>query len=123
VPGDGAADTDGMTSPYVAIPAQSLPRPAAWRIAVVVLACLAAPPAAAVAAFVAAIVWSGCFISCDAGGGDHLAGAGLWLLAGALLVLGPVLAWLLLRSGRAVVAAVGGVIATLLTGALRVGVN
>jgi hypothetical protein len=111
-----------MTSPYVTIPSRPAARPAAWRVVLVVLACLAAPPAAAVAAFVAVIVWSGCFISCDAGGGDHLAGAALWLLAVALLVLGPVLAWLLLRSGRAVLAAVGGVVATLLTGALLVGI-
>ena len=112
-----------MTSPYVTIPAQAAARPAAWRVVLVVLACLLAPPAAAVAAFVAAIVWSGCFIGCDPGGGDHLAGGGLWLLAVVLLVLGPVLAWLLLRSGRAVLAAIGGVVATLLTGALLIGVN
>ena len=111
-----------MTSPYVTTPRQAAARPTTWRVVLVVLACLAGPPAAVVAAFAAVIVWTGCFLSCDAGGGDHLAGGALGLLAGALLVLGPVLAWLLVRSGRAVVAAIGGVVATLLTGALLVGI-
>jgi hypothetical protein len=110
-----------MTSPYVASPTPQ--HQEAWRIVLVVLACLGAPPAAAVAGFVAAIVWSGCFIECTGSSGDHLAGGALFLLTLALLLLGPALAWLLLRRWSAVALAAGGVVATLVTGSVLIGLN
>ena len=93
------------TAPASAVPAPtaSAPRPrrTGWRIAVVALATAIACPAAALAAFAATITWSGCFFSCSATP-DHLGGGLLGLLAMFLLLAGPILAWLLFRSGRAV---------------------
>ena len=70
-----------------------------------VLASVFGPPAAAVAAFVGLIVWSDCFLSCG-GGPDHVRGGLLFVLAGALLLAGPVLAATLVRKGAWVAAAV-----------------
>jgi hypothetical protein len=106
-----------MTSPYV-VPAR---RSAPWRIVLVALTCVASAPVAAFTAFWATVEWTGCFIECTDGGGNHASGGLLWLATAALLASGPALAWLLLRSGRAVGASVGGVVATLLTGALLMG--
>jgi low affinity Fe/Cu permease len=71
-----------------------------------VLASVFGPPAAAVVAFLAAITWSGCFIECSQPVGDHTGGGLLWLLAIALLLLGPVLAASMVRKLTWVVAAV-----------------
>ena len=106
-----------MTSPYVDAP----PRTQPWRLVLVALACVLSPLPAAVAGWIGLIIWSGCFIECDPGSGDHLAGGGLFLLAAGLLLLGPALAWVLLRSGRAVLAAVGGVFGILLLSGLILG--
>jgi len=106
-----------MTSPYVTSPNRTEP----WRVVLVALACVLAPPPAVVAAFAAAIVWSGCFIECTGDSGDHLTGGALGLLAVALLLLGPGLAWLLLRRWTAVALAAGGVVALLVTGAAIIG--
>ena len=89
-----------------------------WRVVLVVLACVAAPPAAAVVGFIGAIVWSGCLMACPGESGNTLSGAALLLLALALLLLGPALAWLLMRRWAAVALAAAGVLATLLTGGL-----
>ena len=63
-----------------------------------VLASVVGPPAAAFAAFVAAITWSGCFIECSSyDDGDRTTGALLGLLAVALLLAAPVLAATLVR--------------------------
>lgn len=62
------------------------------RVVLALVLVLAGVLAAAVTAFFAAITWSGCFLSCEPGGGDELAGGLLGLLAVALLVAGPVLA-------------------------------
>jgi hypothetical protein len=51
---------------------------------------------ALIAGFVAMVMWSGCFISCT--GENHAAGAGLALLALALLAAGPALVAALYRS-------------------------
>ncbi len=110
-----------MTSPYVAVPTPRHLQP--WRIVLVVLACIASVPAAVIAAFAAAIVWSGCFIECTEDSGDHLTGGALWLLTAALFLLGPALAGLLLRRWAAVALAAGGVVAVLVTGAVIVGAN
>ncbi|MFN2539015.1 MAG: hypothetical protein ABR549_12840 [Mycobacteriales bacterium] len=69
-----------------------------------VLASVVGPPAAAVAAFVAAIVWSDCFIECS-GDPDHLGGGLLFALAAVLLLAGPALAATLVRRGSWVLAA------------------
>ena len=106
-----------MTSPYVTSPSRTEP----WRVVLVALACVLTPLPAAVAAFAAAIVWSGCFLECTDESGDHLTGGALGLLAVALLLLGPALAWLLLRRWTAVALAAGGVVALLVTGAAIVG--
>lgn len=108
-----------MTSPYV-VPAH---RPAPWRIVLVALTCVASVPLAAFTAFWALVEWTGCFIECTRGGGNHASGGLLWLTAAALLASGPTMAWLLLRRVRAVAAAAAGVLATLLTGALLIGVT
>ncbi len=79
-------------------------RPAIWRIVLTVVVAVVAPPAAAVLGFVAVVTWSGCFISCT--GADHTGGFLLGLLALSLLAAGPVLAWVLLRSGRWVAVAI-----------------
>ena len=71
-------------------------RPAPWRTVLVVLVAGVGAPGAAVAAFAAAVVWSGCFIGCS-GGGDHLAGGLLGLLALGLLAAGPGVGWWLRR--------------------------
>ena len=71
-----------------------------WRWFVVGLACVVGTPAAAVAAVVGAIVWSGCFLSCSEG--NPLAGGLLVLLGVALLLSAPVLAGWLLRRWTAV---------------------
>jgi low affinity Fe/Cu permease len=70
-----------------------------------VLASVFGPPAAAVAAFVGIIVWSDCFIGCS-GSPDHLRGGLLFVLAGVLLLAGPVLAATLVRKGTWIAAAV-----------------
>ena len=110
-----------MTSPYVTSPTPRHQEP--WRIVLVVLACVLAPPPAVVAAFVAAIAWSGCFIECSTPDPDYAWGGGLGVLALALLLLGPALAGLLLRTWAAVGLAVCGVVATLVTGAVIIGLN
>ena len=71
-------------------------------------------PAALVAAFAAAVTWSGCFISCT--GPDHVAGALLWLLVVAILSAGPALAAGVLRTRKAVIvtAILPGLVATAL---------
>ena len=76
-----------------------------WRKAVPLVVAAVGTPAAGVTALFAAIVYSGCFLSCT--GGDHTSGALLWLLAGAFLLAGPVSAALLTRSWRWPLAAVG----------------
>ena len=70
-----------------------------------VLASVFGPPAAAVVGFLGLIVYSDCFIECS-GHPDHLGGALLLTLAGALLLLAPVLAALLVRKGSWVAAAI-----------------
>jgi hypothetical protein len=110
-----------MTSPYVTSPRPRHQEP--WRIVLVVLFCVAAPPAAAVVGFIGAIVWSGCLMECTGDSGNTLSGAALLLLALALLLFGPALAWLLLRRWTAVALAAAGVVATLATGALLIGAN
>jgi low affinity Fe/Cu permease len=104
-----------MTSPYVRT------RPATWRLLLVALTSVAGAPAGVVGAWIAAVVWSGCFIECS--GGDHLQGGALWLLAIALLLAGPVLAWLLLRRAVAVLASVAAGVATVGFAALVIGAN
>ena len=71
-----------------------------------VLASVFGPPAAAVVAFFAAITWSGCFIECSQSSGDHTQGGLLWLLAGALLLVGPVLAAAMVRKATWVAVAI-----------------
>jgi hypothetical protein len=70
-----------------------------------VLAAVLGPPAAAVAAFIATIVWSDCFIECS-GNPDYLGGGLLFALAGVMLLAGPVLAAMLVRKASWVIGAV-----------------
>jgi hypothetical protein len=89
-----------MTSPYVTFASPHPPAPrSAWPVVRAVLAVLAlvgCVPLALLAAFVSAVTWSGCFISCS--GTNHPAGAALALLAAALLATGPLLTAALYRS-------------------------
>ena len=86
---------------------ETRPSPALWKVLLTALAALAGPPAAAVAAFVGAITWSGCFIECSSyDQGDPVGGGLLLALAAVLAVSGPVLAAVLLRSWRAVLATI-----------------
>ncbi len=78
-----------------------------WRTALVVLLSAVAAPAAGLAAFAAAITWSGCFLSCEEP--DRVAGGLLWLLVLGLLSAGPVCGWFLLRLAG-VARAVGGLV-------------
>jgi len=79
--------------------------PTVWRIALTVVVAVVGPPTAAVLGFVAAVTWSGCFISCT--GANHGGGFLLGLLALCLLAAGPVLAGVLLRSCGWVAATIG----------------
>jgi len=91
--------------------------PAVWRYVLITLAVLGGPPAAAVAAFVAVVTWSGCFLSCSEP--NHPVGALLGLLAAVLAVSGPALAWVLLRRWSAVGYALLGVLAWVTIAGLR----
>lgn len=71
-----------------------------------VLFSVVGPPAAAIAAFIAAITWTGCFIECTDSGGDHLGGGLLGALAVALLLAAPVLAATLVRKAAWVLGAI-----------------
>jgi hypothetical protein len=100
------------------LPPVPAPRPV-WRAVVTVLASVVGPPAGAVAGFLSAITWSGCFLSCHEP--DHVRGGLLGLLALALLLSGPVLAAALMRSARWVAAAIAApVVLLLLTQAGRI---
>ncbi|MDX6197903.1 MAG: hypothetical protein QOJ79_1054 [Actinomycetota bacterium] len=96
-----------MTSPYVTFPQQpdtATRRSAPWRVAATTVMALVGPPSAGFFAFWATVTWTGCFIDCNEAT-DHpnpVGGGLLYALAIALLLSGPVLAWLLLRSGKAV---------------------
>ena len=59
----------------------------AWRAVVSVLATVAGVGGAMVAAFAAAVTWSGCFLSCQPG--NHPLGAALGVLTVLLLAAGP----------------------------------
>lgn len=66
------------------------PAGTAWRVVLVGVISLLSAGAGVVVAFIAAITWSGCFLSCT--GENHVGGALLGLLALALVAAGPVLA-------------------------------
>lgn len=68
------------------------------KIATAVSLVLVGAAAAAVAAFVGVIVYTGCFISCS--GGNQAGGLLLYGLALALLLTGPALARLMWRRAR-----------------------
>ncbi len=71
-----------------------------WKAVVVGLTVLVGLPASLVAGFAAAITWTGCFLSCS--DPNPLLGFGLGVLALALLLAGPALAWVLYRRWAAV---------------------
>ena len=97
------------------------PAPSPGRIVVIALATLLGPPPALVVAFIAAVTWSGCFLSCSQP--NHVGGALLFGLALLMVLAGPLLAWLLLRRWRAVGCAVLGVVGVLLTLGLLAGLG
>ena len=69
-----------------------------------VLASVFGPPAAVVVGFIAAIVWTDCFIECS-GNPDHVGGGLLFALAAVLLLAAPALAATLVRKRRWVLVA------------------
>lgn len=89
-----------MTSPYVVLPSTSSAK-SGWplvRAFLAVTATVAGTAGAVVTGFIAVIVYSGCFISCE--GGNHAGGAALALLAVASLASGPLATSGLYRSSR-----------------------
>jgi hypothetical protein len=84
-----------------------------WRVAAG-LGAVASVPAVAIAWFAGVVVYSGCFIKCDAATADPLGGFLLFLLAGACFVAGAVFTKLAATgrtAGTASVAAVSAVVA------------
>ena len=98
----GASPSPTSPSPAAA-PRLPAPLPG-WVVPVKVLTSMALVgsflAAAAVAGFIATIVYSGCFLSCT--GRNEVGGLLLWALAAVLVLAGPALSVLMWRTARSV---------------------